>query len=251
MPTKFDVESYLAQERESKHRLKEEQARKKQSLITPERAALKELERYLGKEIPVEPQLDFEYGYVEELGICIQKRHITYVCLSYLCLESLPDVIGAFSKLKELHLNKNRLTGLPNSIGHLQSLRVLDLSGNHFTTLPDWIGNLSSLQFLYAQWGHLESLPHTIGNLVNLETLALGHNCLTSLPDSIGNLTKLTFLQFYHNQLTTLPASITNLQSLEDFNVNENPLTDLPQPVVQWIKDVNRKMDERAKLRDY
>ncbi len=125
MPAKFDVQSYLAWEREFKLRWKAAQARKKQSLVAVERAALKELEGYLGKEIPAEHQQDFEYGYVEQLGICIQKGHGTYLSLCYQKLESLPDVLGAFPKLKVLDLHQNRLTVLPASIGTLRSLRTL------------------------------------------------------------------------------------------------------------------------------
>lgn len=61
---------------------------------------------------------------------------------------ALPAEIKKLSKLQQLDVSYNQMTGIPAEIGQMKSLRVLDYSNNQITGLPMELGNLTDLQVL-------------------------------------------------------------------------------------------------------
>ena len=69
-------------------------------------------------------------GNKEELLMLFNE---TYLDLSNLKLNSLPESIGNLSNLQNLYLYDNQLTSLPESIGNLKNVKWLHLYNNQLT----------------------------------------------------------------------------------------------------------------------
>ncbi|MHA1311697.1 MAG: leucine-rich repeat domain-containing protein [Candidatus Helarchaeota archaeon] len=212
-----------------------------------EAVALQELEKIIGKSIPVVNKI--EWGTVgmvlsdnKVLGLGLYECGLTtlpesfgnLINLKELSLKvnqltTLPKSFGNLINLKELYLYKNQLTTLPESFGSIKSLQTLDLNGNQLMTLPESFGNLKSLEWLSLTHNELWTLPRSILKLTNLQTLDLGGNKLTTLPESFGDLKSLQHLELWDNQLTTLPESFVDLKSLQELWLCNNKLTTLPE----------------------
>lgn len=118
--------------------------------------------------------------------------------LSSTRLQKVPSYVFDMTKLEELNLSDNNLTGaLPAEIRHLQNLRVLNASGNQMTGVPAEIGQLSKLEELDLSDNQLTGLPLELGNLSNLRVLDLrGNNASAQDLDAIrAKLTNTQILQ--------------------------------------------------------
>ena len=167
---------------------------------------------------------------------------------------SIPPQLGQLSHLRELDLDRNRLTGsIPPQLGQLAQLQVLDLSYNELTgTIPPQLGQLGHLQSLnlghnqltgsvpsqLGRLGHLQKLdlsynqltgaiPPPLGQLGHLQVLNLGRNQLTgSMPSRLGRLCRLEWLRLGYNQLTgAIPPQLGQLGHLRELDLSHNLLT--------------------------
>ncbi|KAF3669312.1 putative LRR receptor-like serine/threonine-protein kinase-like [Capsicum annuum] len=128
----------------------------------------------------------------------------------------IPNEVGNFSSLLDLHLSGNNLVGsIPTSIGNLRNLQRFNLSDNKLTGL---IGDhVCKLQ-------HLGSLPPKIGNLKVATLIDLSVNQFSNeIPREIGGLQTLAYLSLRHNKLE---GAIADSMSNMYFNVSVNKLYD-------------------------
>ncbi len=141
----------------------------------------------------------------------------------------MPTELGNLTKLKELRLERNQLSGtIPTELGNLAELRHLVFYVNQLSgTIPAELGNLTNLVWFYLNKNNLSgTIPTELGNLTKLEELRLEENQLSgTIPTELGNLAELRHLVFYVNQLSgTIPAELGNLPNLVWFYLNTNNL---------------------------
>ncbi|KAG6627265.1 hypothetical protein CIPAW_15G114500, partial [Carya illinoinensis] len=105
---------------------------------------------------------------------------------------SMPSCFN-WSKIKHVHLNKNRLTGpITSAFKGCSKLVTLNLRDNYLTgNIPDWIGNLSSLNILLLKANYLQGkIPFQICLLEKLSLLDLSHNSFFGqIPHYLSNIT--------------------------------------------------------------
>jgi Leucine-rich repeat (LRR) protein len=108
--------------------------------------------------------------------------------------------IGGLTALKDLRLNRNRLTSVPAELGMLTSLEDFRLNRNQLTSVPAALGGLTALEDLRLNRNRLTSVPKQLGNLTALTSLNLGNNPdLAPLPEEV-------------EQLSTTHGGITNIK---------------------------------------
>ncbi|WCJ33296.1 Leucine-rich receptor-like protein kinase family protein [Euphorbia peplus] len=132
---------------------------------------------------------------------------------NYLTGQFLEQTTKLSSKLEQLNLSENRLSGdLPTSIGNLSSLQILLLSGNHFTG----------------------KIPGEIGRLKNVLTLDMSRNNFSGeIPAEIGDCPMLTYLDLSQNQFSgSIPVHISQIHILNYFNISWNQMSStLPKEI--------------------
>ncbi|XP_071727316.1 LRR receptor-like serine/threonine-protein kinase ER2 [Rutidosis leptorrhynchoides] len=145
---------------------------------------------------------------------------------------SIPDQIGLLSKLVELSLRGNWLTGpIPPSLTDLTQLTDLHLSWNNFTgPIPPSLTNLTRLTDLDLSRNKFTGpIPPSLTNLTQLQYIDLSRNTFTGpIPPSFGSMTNLTFLNLSTNQLSaSIPKEISYLQYLHWLDLSDNNLDGL------------------------
>lgn len=80
------------------------------------------------------------------LQLCFTQNH-PEMPGSWLILRwgSLPAGLGGLSRLEDLDLGRNELSGVPDALGDLTQLRTLNLMANKLTSLPESLGRLTSV----------------------------------------------------------------------------------------------------------
>ncbi|WP_149243066.1 leucine-rich repeat domain-containing protein [Dyadobacter sp. 32] len=155
----------------------------------------------------------------------------TALDLSSQQLDSIPETIFRYPKIKVLLLYNNSIKHISERIAELTSLTTLNLYINKLTSLPPQIEKLTALREVVLSFNEFDSLGPQIGELNSLITLNLSHNRLTSLPPQIGKLSSLETLYLESNELVSLSSKIGELNSLITLNLSSNKLTKLPSEI--------------------
>jgi RHS repeat-associated protein len=161
--------------------------------------------------------------------------------LAYNALTGFPMDISAMVKLQIFSLGMNQITGpIPPQIGDLTELVQLILVNNKLSgTIPTTIQNLQKLKYLRLLNNQLTgSIPSELGELTTLETLGLDNNQLSgNIPATLGNLYSLTSLGLSTNRLEgEVPASLANLVNLTALSISNNQLTGTLPPLNNLTK---------------
>ncbi|WOK92555.1 LRR receptor-like serine/threonine-protein kinase FLS2 [Canna indica] len=152
-------------------------------------------------------------------------------CLFNLDVEVVQVALAALSKLKELNLANNDITGEISAVVRNISRRLkhLDLSNNSLSgEIPPSMGDLLLLEHLDLEHNNIiGEIPRSVGNLTNLVKLYLTKNNISGeIPKNIGNLLSLQVLNLDRNQLTgQIPENIEKLQNLTELSLDDNSIT--------------------------
>ena len=181
--------------------------------------------------------------------------------LSYIYLASnsfqgsIPADMGTLTKLKELDVSSNSLSGLTANLGKLKSLEKLWLFGNRFedAEIPEEWSGMSGLkeiridglngnlpELIGEGWSQIIKLSITIGQIngslplsfckfKTVNSIDLSGNSISGrIPECICDLpsSSLTSIDLSRNQLSgTIPDCFKNLQNLTSLNFGSNKLT--------------------------
>ncbi|KAE8662356.1 LRR receptor-like serine/threonine-protein kinase RCH1 [Hibiscus syriacus] len=134
-------------------------------------------------------------------------------------LQEPKESFGNLSKLQELMLSNNNITGtIPPVLSNATGLLQLQLDTNQISgSIPAELGTLTKLTVFFAWQNKLEgSIPAALAGCGSLTALDLSHNALTgSLPPGLFQLQNLTKLLLISNGISgTIPPEIGNCSSL-------------------------------------
>ncbi len=208
---------------------------KRENIAPEERKILEDLEKTIGRTLPLTEDIKFDV-----VGVEIRDDKIVGLGLFSCGLKELPASVGDLKSLEKLSLGNNLLKDLPETVGTSKSLKNLNLNTNKLTTLPEPIVKLRSLQTLILGINHLTSLPESFDQLELLQTLWINSNQLETLPESFGNLKSLQSFNIYHNRLTALPNAFGKLKALRMLDLGANRLSTIPESfgtlrTLQWL----------------
>ena len=117
-------------------------------------------------------------------------------------LRTLDARIVRFSALRELVLDRNKISALPEELRWVQTLERVSLSGNHLDHFPDILLKLSRLREVDLSDNEIEAIPMGIDRLQALEKLVLWGNILARFPATLSDIPGLRKLDLLHNEMT-------------------------------------------------
>jgi hypothetical protein len=142
--------------------------------------------------------------------------------LSNNLLETIPDEIVQFKKLKILFLSNNRFTQFPLILGQCQSLSMIGFKANQINFIPERAFP-ETLQWLILTDNRLETIPASIGKCKPLEKVALAGNQLKNLPEEMANCKNLALLRISANAFQELPSWLLSMPKLAWLAYSGNP----------------------------
>ena len=159
------------------------------------------------------------------------ESRASYLDLSNLGLDTLPDSLWGLTGLKLLELAGNLIQTLPPQIGELKHLELLELSQNKLVSVPPELFSLRFLQSLFLRDNFIRELPSCENLLGSLIKLDVTNNLLWSLPEHVGEMNQLAIFYCDSNQLEELPHSFGRLTKLERFSASKNQLKSFPDSI--------------------
>lgn len=94
-------------------------------------------------------------------------------------IKSLPIKKGRLKKLKEIHINHNRLEEFPLELFSLPNIIVINLEDNYIKKVPSSICDFNKLRTLYIGRNPLTDIPTCLLKKKELGELAINHNYIS------------------------------------------------------------------------
>ena len=96
------------------------------------------------------------------------KTNVTDLILSNNSIQTLPSEMGKMTNVIIFKIDHNILDGsLIAEIRQMSKLKQLDVSYNNMTGMPAEIGQLSNLEILNYSYNNIDGLPNELANLKN------------------------------------------------------------------------------------
>lgn len=113
-----------------------------------------------------------------------------------------------------LDLSKSKLKEIPSAVLQFKNLRELNLEKNKISQLPsDFF--FEHLEILNLTKNEIQVFPEVICQNTSLKQLLMGKNNMDVIPDCIGELQNLIILDVWFNPITDLPMALTELKNLK------------------------------------
>ncbi|XP_078158822.1 disease resistance protein RGA2-like [Carex rostrata] len=138
-------------------------------------------------------------------------KHLRYLSLSYLFLETLPECICTLYSLHNLTVRDSDLKELPAKIGNLISLEELQIEKYFGRVLPESLTQLKTLRKFSLNFApFLKELPSDMGSLTNIQTMEIWDSCISYLPPSL--------IKFVRIQTLKVNLACKTIGWLKDFS---------------------------------
>ena len=213
--------------------------------------SISEIDENLLKGLSSMVELDLSKNKLKNIPESIQfLSYLEILKVSNNQLLSIPNGLGALTRLKKIFLNENSIQFLPPNLfskmigleeiylfknrlenicdnnssifDNMKHLKFLDIHSNYltifniFTEMPI----LDSLLLSYNQIQYINGLDKC-NNLTNLD---LNNNKIADFPGDILKLKKLTTLNLQNNDLNSIPNTLGLMNNLVRLNIEGNPL---------------------------
>lgn len=182
--------------------------------------------------------------------------NIENLTFSGLGMESLPDGLPQFQKLKHFFAEDNQLKQLPTNFGDIKTIESLVLSGNNINEFPKEILKLKNLKRLYLDNNPIDELPDEIVLLENLNEISLKGCPIYSVNDSVLGFLKGKLNSYgdfgdpeqnYANRkLKKLPKGFCRNTDITELNLQGNLLNDLPDGISSFKDLVYLNLDSNG-----
>eukprot|EP01128_Nolandella_sp_AFSM9_P007039 TRINITY_DN375_c0_g1_i1.p1 TRINITY_DN375_c0_g1~~TRINITY_DN375_c0_g1_i1.p1 ORF type:complete len:388 (-),score=89.27 TRINITY_DN375_c0_g1_i1:119-1282(-) len=164
-------------------------------------------------------------------------------------LESLkqPRLLPNFTRLEEVDLTHNKLTGISDALAAdikksprtIEFLTILKLAKNRFTFLPDCLFCFVNLKIFDVHSNYIQEINPKLLNLYQLEEFDISDNNIKLLPFAIHRMHSLKTLSVSDNLITVLPNSMGRMHHLRTFSYSRNPFEDThPTEAYESLSDL-------------
>ena len=154
----------------------------------------------------------------------------------YTSIESAQAARAAGQPVYRIDLTKKRLRNLPAELAEWTELREVILDRNKLTRIDDDLSGWVFLERFSAVSNSLEAFPASAMEWTALRELDLGDNAIDSIPLDIDQLGGLHTLNLWSNVIAHYPASLGDLPHLETLDLQYNDMTLEEQELLKsWL----------------
>ncbi|KAI7750135.1 hypothetical protein M8C21_008163 [Ambrosia artemisiifolia] len=208
--------------------------------------------QFLDLSYPDGAALNFSSNFLKLLSMSpsLLELHLSYCNLKETPLSHVLHNLTTLSKIQQLDLSSNQLTGsIPESVSNLKLLQVLDLHDNHLTgPIPESIGRLAALTTLSLGFNKLSgTIPVSIGQLSKLRSLDVSSNSLEGVvyESHFANLSMLEYLDAAYNRKLTFNVSHEWLPPFQLIRIDLS-FCQIENGFPQWLQ--NQRQLQRLEL---
>lgn len=158
---------------------------------------------------------------------CLFKNGVLNLISSRSNVQTLISTTGKYkllAKIKQLRINRCKLSGIDDSLGLLKELRLLSIRKFEFEQVPESIYCLKQLRILRLRGGNLYDIPDDIKKLTRLEILAISQNKFESIPIPVTEMENLMMLVITNNRITKISNSMENMKRLSVLILENNEI---------------------------
>ncbi|MBN4072659.1 leucine-rich repeat domain-containing protein [Crocinitomix catalasitica] len=153
---------------------------------------------------------------------------------------SLEEALAApVDSVYRLDLSKNKLDSLSKEIVKLTRLRELNLEKNKLSSLPENF-RFKDLRTVNLAKNKFKKFPEELCQIPSIRQLLLGKNEIAELPECIEFIKNLIVIDLWFNPIESLPEGLTklrNLRTLDLRNINfNNDFQKLWTEKLSWVK---------------
>lgn len=170
---------------------------------------------------------------------CDNEKQVTSVFMNSMGLVgTLPPELALLTKLQELSLDSNSLSGAVPNMDMMKELKLLSLKSNNYTSkLPKWLGDLPNLVTLRLSSNNFKhAIPTEIQKMTSLKSFDADNNVLSGNLDIFGRMDWIESLNLCNNHFTGTIANdfLAHLSGLQFLNLSNNLLNGkIPQGLLQ------------------
>nr|BBG28450.1 Toll-like receptor [Gryllus bimaculatus] len=149
-----------------------------------------------------------------------------------------PDDLSNTTRIRILHLLKNKFHKIPTGIAQLEDLTelVFESISQNFVFRSETLSKLKSLRILHLSGTNIKHWPATFRNHPFLEELYLNHCNLKNFSTEFSNFPELRVLNVRDNLLTSLSSiAFKGLNKLTTVDLSRNLLKSLPNNVFKGV----------------
>jgi tRNA A-37 threonylcarbamoyl transferase component Bud32 len=154
-----------------------------------------------------------------------QKDSLELLDLSNNKLNSLPEDIHLFSKLKICFFSNNLFVEFPKQLSKCKNLTMIGFKSNQISDIPE-DSFPPTLQWLILTDNKISKLPKSIGDCLYLQKCGLAGNLISVLPDEMKRCSRLELIRISANKLTEIPEWLLKLPRLSWLAFSGNPCSD-------------------------
>ena len=153
-------------------------------------------------------------------------------------LEAAREARALGQPIYRLDLTKQKLRKFPSEIAAWSELREVILNRNKLTGIDDDLHQWEHLEVFAAESNALEKFPASVLQWKALQTLRLGDNLIDSIPLHIDKLPQLAHLSLWSNVISYYPASLGDARSLKSLDLQYNDMTAEEQEMLKsWLPE--------------
>ncbi|MGB0461462.1 MAG: leucine-rich repeat domain-containing protein [Flavobacteriales bacterium] len=154
----------------------------------------------------------------------------------YMSIESAQTARAAGQPVYRIDLTKKRLRSLPAELTEWTELREIILDRNKLTRIDEDLSSWAFLERFSAVSNALEAFPASAIAWTGLKELDLGDNAIDSIPLDIDQLSELRTLSLWSNVIAHYPASLGDLRKLKTLDLEYNDMTLEEQELLKsWL----------------
>ena len=165
---------------------------------------LEKIEFFINKDANIEQIFEIlnRFKKLNKLEIIGDNHNKNEQASGFNCLSTIPESINNLENLEILSLPSHLIKSLPIKKGGLKKLREIHINHNRLEEFPLELFNLPNIIVINLEDNYIKKVPSSICDFNKLRTLYIGRNPLTDIPTCLLKKKELGELAINHNYIS-------------------------------------------------